>query len=146
MARRGSKLLEVLATLAVIFLTVSAILVGLVYFGVLQFQSLADDYPSSELILNCFEQHDLWEPLCVSPTGKQLVAPGFRKLNWIANWNDRNRATREIQDLDFGERVESVAFSKDGALIAVYVRALAEDAIGVFDARNKQLQTKWPTS
>jgi WD40 repeat protein len=146
MARRASKLLEISAALAAMLLAVSGILIALVYFDVVRFQSLSDDYPSSELILNSFDQQDLWEPLCVSPAGEHLVAPGFKKLSWFANWNDKNRATREILALEFGERVESAAFSKDGRFIAIYVRAPREDTIAVFDAQDRKLMTKWPTS
>jgi hypothetical protein len=144
--RRGTKLLALSAFLAIVFFTACAILFALVTLGVVDLSSDSDGYAPSEMVLNCFDQHELWEPLCLSPDAKQLVAAGFRKLTWITNWDDRDRATTVVQDLDFGERVESATFSKDGAQFAVYVRAPTEDTIAVFDARNRQLLKKWPTS
>lgn len=123
-SRSGSKSLEVLAVLAALLLIACTVFLGLVAFGIVHFQTLADDYPQSDLILNWFDNGTAsWEPLCVSPTGEYLVAGGSRKLTWITKWNEKNQATAEIQDLDFGERVESAAFSKDGTRIAVFVRA-----------------------
>jgi WD40 repeat protein len=147
MSRRGSKSLEVLAVLAALFLIACTVFLGLVAFGIVHFQTLADDYPQSDLILNCFDNGTAsWEPLCVSPTGEYLVAGGFRKLTWITKWNEKNQATAEIQDLDFGERVVSAAFSKDGTRIAVFVRGPEEDAIALLNVSNRQILIKWPTS
>src|SRR5216684_5056813 len=147
MSRRGSKSLEVLAVLAALFLIACTIFLGLIAFGVVQFQSPADDYPQSDLIINrLVDKDEAWSPLCVSPSGKHLVAGGFKKLTWIANWNEKNRATKEVQNLEFDDRVESVAFSNDGSRIASYLRARAKGAIAIFDTEHSQLLTNWPTS
>jgi len=153
MARRRSRSLEVVAVLIALFLTAYAIFLGLVSFGVvkipsgvLQFQSPSDNYPQSDLILNCFaDKHEVWSPLCVSPTGEHLVAGGFKKLIWIAKWNEKNQATMDIQDLAFDDRVESAAFSKDGSRIAVYLPGNAKGTIAIFDVQSRQLLSKWPT-
>jgi WD40 repeat protein len=145
MARRGSKSLEVLAVLAVLFLMACAILVALFFLGVLQFQSPSDDYPQSDLILNYLDDKDeVWRPLCVSPGGEYLVAGGYKGMSWISNWNEKNRATLEIQELEFDGRVQSAAFSKDGSRIAVYLRGRAEGTIAIYDVQSRQLVSKWP--
>lgn len=82
----------------------------------------------------------------MSPSGEHLVAGGFRKLTWIAKWNEKNRATTEIQNLEFDDRVESAAFSKDGSRVAVYLRPRAAGIIAIFDADNRQVLSNWQTS
>jgi WD40 repeat protein len=146
-SRSGSKSLEVLAVLAALFLIACTIFLGLIAFGVGQFQSPADDYPQSDLIINrLVDTDEIWRPLCVSPSGEYLVAGGFKQLSWVAKWNEKNRATKEIQHLEFDERVESLTFSKDGSHFAIYLRGRAAGIMAVFDAGNRQLVTKWPTS
>jgi WD40 repeat protein len=146
MARLSSRALQLSSVFAAILLTACALVVALLYLGVIRFESQCDGYAPSELVLNCFEASDLRDPILVSPTGKLLVAGGYKKLTWIAHWDDKQRATVETQDLDFGETVESAAFSNDGARLAVYVRAPEEDTICLFDTLNRQLLKKWPTA
>jgi hypothetical protein len=141
MTRLGSR---VSAVLVAILLTVCAIVVALVSFGVVRFESQCDGYAPSELVLNCFNANEFGEPLSVSPTGKLLVAGGYKKLTWIANWTDKGHATMETQSLDFGEHIDSAVFSNDGARLAVYVRDREEDALALFDTHNRQLLKKWP--
>src|SRR5215831_6281875 len=91
--------LEILAVLAALFLIGCTIFLGLIAFGVVQLQSPADDYPKRDLIINrLVDKDEAWSPLCVSPSGKYLVAGGFKKLTWIAKWNERNQATKQVQN------------------------------------------------
>jgi hypothetical protein len=112
--------------------------------GVVRFESQCDGYSPNELVLNYFDANEFGEPLSVSPTGKLLVAGGYKKITWIANWDEKGRAALESQALDFGEHIDSAVFSNDGARLAVYVRAREEDTFALFDTHNRQLLKKWP--
>jgi WD40 repeat protein len=102
------------------------------------------EYAPAERVLNCFGMDELGTPLAVSPEGKQLVCAGYRKLTWVADWDDRQRCSVVTHDVDFGEGVESATFSGDGRLVAFFARSPAQDVVAVFDARRRELLIKWP--
>jgi WD40 repeat protein len=139
--RSGSRSLRTLVVLTAIIVAACAVVVAL---WLARSPMDCGDYAPAERVLNCFGKDKLGEPLAVSPEGKQLVCAGYRMLTWVADWDDRNRCSVVTHDIDFGEGVESAAFSGDGRLVVFFVRSPAQDVVAVFDARRRELLTKWP--
>ena len=135
MARGKANMFVALSVLALfgsgVFLTVLYI-----------FRSPCADYQPHELVLNCFDDGEIWDPFCTSPDGKKLVAAGPCKFTWIDNWDKKQSASETAHALDICP-IQDISFSGDGRRLGIYAGALKADEISVFYAHSREPANSW---